>query len=161
VTQQAPQSALRSARSLIIGLVAVIIVLGLALIVLAIGQPATVQPEAGTVDALANSSDACVTCHRNATPGIVEQFGHSTMAAAKVTCHDCHEVKADYPGAVEHQGTYVLPSPTTAMCQKCHASEVAQFMQSRHSLPAYVAYAGSKDLPAALLTEYQAIPEGT
>jgi hydroxylamine dehydrogenase len=160
VSEQQPQNAIKSARVLIIGLVAVVLVLGLALIILAIGQPAPAVSSEERPDALANSSDACVACHRNATPGIVDQFGHSTMAAAKVSCRDCHEVKADYPGAVEHQGTYVLQQPTTAMCQKCHQSEVAQFMQSRHSLPAWVAFAGSKDLSPDLQAKYQAVPEG-
>ena len=114
-----------------------------------------------TVDVLANSSDDCVTCHREESPGIVNQFSHSAMAAAEVTCRDCHEVKADYPGAVEHEGAYVLAAPTTAMCQKCHEDEVAQFMQSRHSLPAYVAVAGSKDLSSSLMAMYQAVPEGS
>ena len=160
MSEQSPPNVMRSARLLIIGLVAVILVLGLALIILAIGQPAPAALSAERPDALANSTDACVTCHRNATPGIVDELSHSTMAAAKVTCRDCHEVKADYPGAVEHEGTYVLRQPTTAMCQKCHQSEVAQYMQSRHSLPAWVAFAGSKDLTPDLLTKYQAIPEG-
>jgi hypothetical protein len=31
-------------------------------------------------------------CHTLNTPGIVEQYGHSTMAAAEVTCQDCHEL---------------------------------------------------------------------
>jgi hypothetical protein len=46
------------------------------------------------------------------------------------------------------------------MCQKCHSAEVAQFNQSRHGLPAYVAYAGSKELSEDLLEVYQSIPEG-
>jgi len=46
------------------------------------------------------------------------------------------------------------------MCEKCHVNEVAEFMQSRHSLPAWVAFAGSKDLSPNLLAKYQAIPEG-
>jgi hypothetical protein len=54
----------------------------------------------------------------------------------------------------------MLASPTPAMCQKCHAVEVSQFNQSRHSLPAYVAMAGSKDLSPDLLAKYEAIPEG-
>ncbi|HEY4687848.1 MAG TPA: multiheme c-type cytochrome [Anaerolineae bacterium] len=156
-----PRNVLRSTRLLIIGLVAVILVLGLALIALAIGRPATPAELAQEADALANSTDDCVVCHRRTTPGIVQQFGHSTMAAAEVKCRDCHEVRADYPGAVEHEGTYVLPSPTTAMCEKCHTQEVAQFNQSRHALPAYVAVAGSKDLPPDLMAKYQAIPEGS
>jgi hydroxylamine dehydrogenase len=153
-----PQSGLRTARLLILGLVVVIVVMGIILIIMAIVGP-TGTPEAGLVDALANSSDECVVCHRRSTPGIVEQFGHSTMAAAEVLCKDCHEVKPDYPGAVEHEGTYVLGSPTPAMCQGCHEAEVAQFNQSRHSLPAYVAYAGAEGLSADLLKIYQSIPE--
>ncbi len=62
---------------------------------------------------------------------------------------------------MEHEGTYVLKSPTSATCQNCHQAEVAQYNQSRHGLPAYVAVAGSKDLSPDLLAAYQAIPEGT
>ncbi len=154
-----PRSSPGPARVLIIGLVAVIVVLGLGLVIMAIGQPAT-PVETERVDVLANSDDECVVCHRRTTPGIVEQYGHSTMAAAEVSCQDCHEVEADYPGATEHEGTYVLNQPTTAMCQRCHATEVAQFNQSRHSLPAYVAYAGTGDLTPEQLERYEAIPEG-
>jgi hydroxylamine dehydrogenase len=154
-----PHNLMRSARVLIIGLIAVIVVLGLALVILAIVQP-TVPVQTEGIDALANSKDECVVCHRRTTPGIVEQYGLSTMAAAEVTCRDCHQVEADYPGAVQHEGTYVLNQPTTAMCERCHGVEVAEYNQSRHGLPAYVAYAGTQDLTPELLNMYQAIPEG-
>ena len=154
-----PQGVFSASRVLIVGLVAVIVVLGFALVVMAIGKPA-MPPAEQPVDALADSTDECVVCHRRTTPGIVEQFGHSTMAAAKVVCEDCHQVAANYPGAVEHEGTWVLGAPTTAMCQKCHETEVAQFNQSRHGLPAYVAYAGATALDAEHLQQYQLIPEG-
>ncbi len=151
---------LSSLRILIIGLMAVLVVLGVALIILLIGH-AGAQVNLSEVDVLASSNDDCVTCHRDTSPGIVGQFGHSAMAAAEVTCRDCHEVKADYPGAVEHEGSYVLAAPTTAKCQRCHEDEVAQFYQSRHSLPAYVAVAGSKELSPTLMALYQAVPEGS
>lgn len=144
---------------LIIGLVVLIVVLGFALVVLAIGK-AGAPSNTGNVDALANSQDECVVCHRKDTPGIVNQYGHSSMAAAGVMCVDCHEVAADYPGAVIHEGVYVLQSPSVAMCQKCHEQEVAQYLHSRHAIPSYVAYAGSAGLSAEQLGEYQAIPEG-
>jgi hypothetical protein len=144
---------------LIIGLIAVLVVLGLALVIVAIGQPAA-PVETERVDVLANSDDECVVCHRRTTPGILEQYGYSTMAAAEVSCQDCHEVEADYAGAVEHEGTYVLNQPTTAMCQRCHAAETAQFNQSRHGLPAYIAYAGTGGLTPEQLEKYEAIPEG-
>ena len=151
---------LRSGRLLIFGLLIVIIVLGAALIILAIGRAGTPATDE-EVDALANSNDECVVCHRTTTPGIVKQYGASTMAMANVGCQQCHEVDETYPGAVEHEGSYVLSSPSTAMCEKCHASEVAQFNQSRHGLPAYVAYAGTADLTPEQLAMYEAIPEGS
>jgi len=146
-------------KALIIALVVVIVVMGSALIILAIGQAGT-SVEAQSVNVLEKSDDECVICHKRTTPGIVEQFGHSTMAGAEVSCSDCHEVESGYPGSVEHESTYVLGTPTTAMCAKCHSVEVAQYNQSRHGIPAYVAFAGSKDLSPEMLEAYEAIPEG-
>jgi hydroxylamine dehydrogenase len=83
------------------------------------------------------------------------------MAANGVTCSDCHETKSDYPGTVSHYGTYRLIAPTPAKCQACHAAEVAQFEQSRHSIPAYVAVNGTVGLNSQVMAAYQAIPEGS
>ena len=158
--ENTPQSSPRKIpRVLVIGLVGLLVVLGLILTIRLTAQP-VVTGQAERTDALANSTDRCVVCHRQASPGIVQQYGHSTMAAAKVDCVNCHEVAANYPGAEEHEGTWVLPAPTTAMCEKCHQSEVAQYNQSRHGLPAWVGFAGSKELPENLMAQYQGIPEG-
>lgn len=145
-------------RVLVLGLVAVLIVLGIVLIVQAIGENQTTEAEERP-NALANSDNECVTCHRRTTPGIVEQYGVSTMAAAEVSCEDCHEVEEDYPGAVEHEGTFVLNSPTTAKCETCHQQEVAEFYQSRHSIPAYAAMVGLEGLTEEELAAYNQIPE--
>jgi len=154
-----PEPLLKSMRLWIGGLLIVIVVLGFAVVIQAIaraGQPSAV----GQVNVLENSSDPCVVCHTNATPGIVDQYGHSSMAGAKVICTDCHAVAASYPGAVEHEGGYVIASPSAAMCEKCHQNEVAQFNHSRHGIPAYVAVFGSKDLSPDLLAQFEAVPEG-
>jgi hypothetical protein len=143
------------------GIVVVVAVLGFGLVALAIGaggRPAGVE---ATPDALALSNDDCVVCHRRSSPGIVEQYGASTMAAAEVGCRDCHQVNRSYPGAVEHEGTFILAQPTPARCERCHTAEVAQYYQSRHSLPAYVAMVGSSGLSQDHLAMYQAIPEGS
>jgi hypothetical protein len=159
--EQKPRG-IRSLRLLITGLIVVVVILGAALVAMVIGTTARGGGgERDRVDALASSQDECVDCHRETTPGIVQQYGFSTMAAAEVSCRNCHEVGGDYPGAVEHEGTYVLNQPTTARCQRCHTSEVAQFVGSRHGLPAYVAYAGTGDLSSDQLAEYEAIPEGS
>lgn len=149
-----------NSRVLVVSLIGVIIVLGLGIVILAVGGSRSPSADA-RVNALANSNDDCVVCHTRTTPGIVDQYGHSSMAAAEVTCRDCHEVEGGYPGAVAHEDTFVLQSPTTAMCQACHENEVAQFHQSRHSLPAYIAFAGAQDLSAEHLAMYEAIPEGS
>ena len=156
------QSGWRSWRLLIVGLAAVIIVIGLVMVVLTVtGSTSTAAAEEERVNALANSDDECVVCHKRTTPGIVEQYGVSTMAVAEVTCQDCHEVAEGYDGAVEHEGVYVLPSPSTAMCERCHTAEVAQYNNSRHGLPAFVAYAGTEGLTDEQLALYQGIPEVT
>jgi len=153
---------LHSLRVFITGLVVVIVILGLAVVLMVIGTTAFGRAdEEVRLDALATSKDECVVCHRDATPGIVLQFGRSTMAAAEVSCRDCHEVEDGYPGYAEHEGDTILAQPTTAKCQRCHEGEVAQFMDSRHGLPAYVAYAGTGDLSAEKLDEYSSIPEGS
>jgi len=150
-----------SIRLLIIGVVAVAIVLGLILVVVVVTGTVGTSEEEEQVDALANSSDECVVCHRRTTPGIVEQYGISTMAGAEVACDDCHTVEEGYPGSVEHEGSYILPSPSTSMCENCHTTEVAQYNQSRHGLPAYVAYAGTEPLTNEQLDLYQSIDEVT
>ena len=149
-----------SARVLIIALIAIIVVPGLALVMFAVNQAITPQSETPH-NVLINSDNECVACHRNTTPGIVEQYGRSTMASANVSCQDCHEVAQDYPGSVEHEGTFVLNSPTSAKCETCHQAEVAQYNQSRHGLPAYVAVFGTENLSDDLLAAYEAIPEGS
>ncbi|MDH3675228.1 MAG: hypothetical protein OES12_07010, partial [Anaerolineae bacterium] len=72
---------IQSTRVLIIGLVAVVLVLGLGLLVMILGRtaaPAAVSAAPERVNALENSEDECVVCHKRTTPGIVQQYGHST-----------------------------------------------------------------------------------
>jgi hydroxylamine dehydrogenase len=151
----------RLSRLWIVGFVFVIILLGFGLVYISIYQSRQPLSEnESPVDALATSQDDCVTCHRDETPGIVRQYSISTMAAAEVSCRDCHQVPEDYPLAAEHEGSYILAAPTTARCNECHQQEVAEFYQSRHSLPAYIAVFGSQDLSEEHLAQYQSIPEG-
>lgn len=158
--ENAPRTFLqRIPRVLVIGVAGLVVLLGMILVLRLTSQP-VVPEKAVRPDALATSNDACVECHRRASPGIVQQYGHSSMAANSVSCSDCHVVAADYPGAVEHEGTHVLRTPTTAKCEKCHQREVAQYNQSRHGITAWVAVEGSQNLSADLMAIYQSIPEG-
>ncbi|MCB2222545.1 MAG: nitrate reductase [Actinobacteria bacterium] len=146
-------------RIAVIAFAGTLLVLAL-ILVIAVSSDGTTGSGPDRVDALAGSDDDCVACHRNTTPGIVEQYGHSTMAAANVECRDCHEVDQGYPGSTAHEGTWVLASPTSAMCEQCHPAETRQYLASRHGIPAYVAMTGTDGLSADLLAMYEAIPEG-
>jgi hypothetical protein len=151
----------RVSRIWVAGLVLVVILIGFGLIFFSINR--SLKPQFITdepIDALSASQDECVTCHRDETPGIVQQYSFSTMAAAEVSCRDCHEVPQEYPQAVEHEGAFVLAAPTTGRCSECHEQELAEFNQSRHSLPAYIAVFGTADLSDDHLALYQSIPEG-
>jgi len=157
----------RSKRMFFIGLLALVMILGITLLVMAACTSSTPintlddnNNENGRVDWLIDSLDPCVICHRVFTPGIVQQFGYSTMAAAGNTCRDCHEVEADHPEAEAHQGFFRIIRPTPLMCQSCHETEVAQFYQSRHALPAYAAMVGTQDFTPEHLAMYESIPEG-
>ncbi len=147
-------------RLLVYGLVSVLVLAGFILIIHLATYKAPMPDISTKTNVLSTSNDNCVTCHKQSSPGIIAQYGMSTMAEAKVSCRDCHEVNANYPGSVAHEGTYVLQAPTTSMCQKCHPAEVNQFNQSRHGIPAWVAIMGSKDLNETAMAMYQSIPEG-
>ncbi len=86
-------------RVLITAVVVTILFIGLAAVLAVIFRPvSTERVEGGAIarqNVLAGSTNPCVQCHANSTPGIVQQYGHSTMAAANVKCEDCHVVAAD------------------------------------------------------------------
>lgn len=146
-------------KTIIISLLILILAMSFIISFLSINRSIVeVGPE--KINILTNSNNDCVQCHKNASPGIVEQYGVSAMARASVKCQDCHEVAEDYPGAVEHEDTFVLQSPSTEMCNNCHTAQVAQFNQSRHSLPSYVAYNGTVGFSETQLAQYRSIPEG-
>lgn len=108
------------------------------------------------------ASNVCYGCHVLQTPGITTQFVQSVMAQNGVTCSDCHQTAADYPGTQAHYaGTYRLIMPTPAKCQSCHPDIVDQYEHSRHSVPAYVAVNGTAGLSDQVLAIYQSIPEGS
>ena len=94
MTQSEGSTPLSSARVLVTALTVTTVVLGLALVAVVVGRSGATGDGLSRprIDALANSRDECVDCHRQASPGIVQQYGHSTMAAADVECRDCHEV---------------------------------------------------------------------
>jgi len=91
----------------------------------------------------------CMTCHKEKSPGIYNQWFMSGHAKHNVTCLDCHEAKKGESDAFKHEGTYIATLVTPKDCSKCHQKEAEQTMKSHHasagkilaSLDAYLAHA--------------------
>jgi len=86
-----------------------------------------------TVLLLGNSwaTEACISCHKTVTPGIVSDYQHSAMAE-EVGCLDCHEGTEDDPAIREHNGFEITPLVTPKKCGECHPKELKQFRNSMH-----------------------------
>ena len=82
---------------------------------------------------------ACIECHAEETPGIVESWKNGKMGHASVSCYDCHVVEETSPMASQCPGvkgtrTYTSPMVSSATCERCHPVEVEQFLKSGHAL---------------------------
>ena len=86
----------------------------------------------GTVEPPA-SSRACVDCHSQMNPGIVDHWRGSTHAATGVGCVECHQSAAGEPDGFTHHGALIATVVTPRDCARCHPSEADEFAESHHA----------------------------
>ncbi len=94
------------------------------------------QEETGTAKphiAVAESSKACVECHKQQTPGIVDHWLGSTHARKGVACFECHEAKAGDADAFNHYGATIATVVTPMDCARCHTQVDREFESSHHA----------------------------
>jgi hydroxylamine dehydrogenase len=78
------------------------------------------------------AGEICIQCHKEATPGIYNQWKESAMGQAGVNCYDCHRAEEGDPDAFEHKELIsIVVSPKD--CSRCHEKEYKEFESSRHS----------------------------
>ncbi len=63
--------------------------------------------------------EVCLICHREATPGIYNQWNESVMGQAGVNCYDCHKAEKGDPDAFEHKEMISIVV-TPKDCSRCH-----------------------------------------
>ena len=89
--------------------------------------------------ATAQDESDCITCHREESPGVVDQWLSSLMSTQGLDCATCHGgqhvTDTDWDKAV-------FPTPDT--CNSCHMDKVAQYREGKHSL----AWAAMQAMPA-------------
>ncbi len=78
-------------------------------------------------------SKACVDCHAQTTPGIVDHWKDSTHARTGVGCLACHQAAAADADGFDHFGKRVATIVTPGDCSRCHTAEAAEFQASHHA----------------------------
>ncbi len=104
-----------------------------------------------------STEDACVTCHKDLSPGLYNQWMDSTHSQVGVSCVDCHGASKNDPDAFEHEGELVATLVTPKDCGGCHRQQEDEVSNSYHaaageildSQDAYLAHAAGGS-PAAI-----------
>ena len=92
------------------------------------------QANAGyTLNELSQETKNCISCHRQESPAVYEQWGSSKHYRANVGCFECHTASKDDPDAFEHYGETISIIVSPKDCAKCHEHEVAEFNASHHA----------------------------
>jgi len=84
-------------------------------------------------DNLSRESATCMSCHREKTPGIYDQWGHSKHFAANVGCYECHKAEKSDKDAIMHKDFVISVIVSPKDCSGCHEKEVAEFDRSHHA----------------------------
>ena len=82
---------------------------------------------------LSEQTKQCVTCHKEHSPAVYQQWGASKHFRANVGCFECHSANADDPDAFKHFGQTIAVLVTPKDCSRCHSKEVEEFSNSRHA----------------------------
>lgn len=100
----------------------------------------------------------CMTCHKEKSPGLYNQWYDSQHGIHKVTCIDCHGASKGEPDAFMHEGALIATLVTPKDCGACHAKETEEVQNSYHataglileSNDAYLAHVAAGE-PVAIL----------
>ncbi len=79
------------------------------------------------------SSEQCVSCHAQSSPGIVQQWKGSTHGEKGVGCVACHQADPRDPDSFTHYGEVIATIVTPLDCSRCHTTEFDEFEQSHHA----------------------------
>ncbi len=95
-------------------------------------KPAAVKRDVSK-GVVSKEAQACLDCHANSTPGVVEQWRQSTHATKGVDCFSCHKANEKDPATFDHYGQRIAVIVTPNYCARCHSAEVAQASKSHHA----------------------------
>jgi hydroxylamine dehydrogenase len=84
-------------------------------------------------DHLSKESATCVSCHREKSPGLYQQWGKSKHFRANIGCYECHKADTSDPDAIKHKDFVISVIVSPKDCSQCHERETAEFDRSHHA----------------------------
>jgi hydroxylamine dehydrogenase len=104
---------------------------------------------AGAVTDVDSVAGKCMTCHKEKSLGLYNQWYKSAHAKHNVTCLDCHKAQQGDADGFMHEGALIATLVTPKDCGRCHEKEAQQVGDSYHahageileSADAYLAHA--------------------
>lgn len=75
----------------------------------------------------------CMTCHKQESAGLYNQWFQSSHAMHNVTCIDCHGAAKKDADAFEHYGAFIATLVTPKDCGQCHQKEMQEVGESHHA----------------------------
>ena len=94
------------------------------------------QQESGVGEphaAVPASSRACVDCHGQTTPGIIDHWKGSQHAASGISCFECHQAEEGDVDGFNHYGHQIATVVTPRDCGRCHGEVADEFQRSHHA----------------------------
>jgi len=81
-----------------------------------------------TFACVASAEESCITCHRQLTPGQVQDWEVSMHSQNDVTCSTCHGEKHTTP-----EDAKLATLPDERVCAECHEEQFNQFAKGKHN----------------------------
>ena len=115
-------------------IVAVLSVLFLvALLIVAWVEGLKERVQADPEPALLGVNKDCFECHQEKSPGVTEQWAHSTHSEVGVGCYDCHGAEESDVDGWYHEGQLIATLVTPKDCGECHPDIAGEFQASHHA----------------------------
>jgi len=80
-----------------------------------------------------DSSKACVDCHVQSTPAIIDHWKSSNHATTGVGCYECHLADPKDADSFDHYGKSIATIVTPRDCARCHQQVFDEFEASHHA----------------------------
>ncbi|MBY0430312.1 MAG: cytochrome c3 family protein, partial [Rhodospirillales bacterium] len=107
---------------------------------------------------LSKESATCVSCHKEKSTGLYQQWGNSKHFRANVGCYECHKADPKDADAIKHKDFVISTIVSPKDCAQCHKREVEEFDRSHHATAAQIL--GSLDNVLAEVVEGAPILHG-